>query len=896
MSNGVPFAELIATVELDTSKLDRSVAALDKKLDGIAQSLGRMEGKTKGAGKGLDDAAMSGNKFSGALGLLESKFAGSSAAAGQFSSLISGLGVGGGPFALAATGALAVGAAVFALGNHSADAAAEMHDLSLSTGVSVETLSAFRLVARQAGLSMEEFGSSIEKFDKLIGEAANGSDSAREKLMRFGIDPIQALNDQEGALAKVFKRINDLPEGIQRVTAAQEAFGRGGAKMVDVIQSAGGNFDEFMRKARAAGLVISGETAAAADDFKDKLDALSFRLEEVARRIGTPLIPRLHALADQLDRTLAGTTDDADLWGPVVAGAFDTAAQHADNYLKILKEISNLGPLSRLKDGANLAGSYLIAPGAGFANAAPKGQTATVADAAPTEDQRALLNQMTGLLAQANQLVQEKLIGSFTADAQKEIESLQSGLRTFGDSTKVGAVTEMFRKMRENAEKIPEVFRGGVLAELDSFKAKAISIARAWDEQESSLKRGREALHTAEQAADAYNKTIAAMNDATELESITKQFGFGANEAREQFKLMHGEYKALIDESTKEGQQYASNLLAVARRRDVDEQIKTVSEGINSALAEQVTHLGMVLSLAAQIERKFQGSKAPEVVQWEIERLKALGLAADIKKRHEDFQLTAPTLPGFENFKAPTKMPAIDPHVGDVVRPTWERIGDYVKDNSGELARDVTGIWQGSLNELYQNGVQGFLLSLGSGFLNIAEQIANDYITGIIGGALKRLGESMSKGGGGGILGTILGFLGIAAGAAAGGGANLPASHALPFTQLAPFATGGMVSGPGTSTSDSIRAALSDGEYVMNAQAVDRYGPAFMQSVNQGSYNPAAQGGAQDNSRTVQIGQVHFHYHGQQQQQARGGSQPSARQHANDLARFLLTSDVFRSM
>ena len=226
MSNGVPFAELVATVELDTSKLDRSVAALDKKLDSIAQSLGRMEGKTKGAGKGLDDAATSGNKFSGALGLLESKFAGSSAAAAQFSNLISGLGVGGGPFALAATGALAAGAAVFALAKHSADAAGEIHDLSISTGVSVETLSAFRLVARQAGLSMEEFGGSLEKFDKLIGEAANGSDQAREKLMRFGIDPINALNDQEGALAKVFERINALPEGIQRVTAAQDAFGR----------------------------------------------------------------------------------------------------------------------------------------------------------------------------------------------------------------------------------------------------------------------------------------------------------------------------------------------------------------------------------------------------------------------------------------------------------------------------------------------------------------------------------------------------------------------------------------------------------------------------------------------------------------------------------------------
>lgn len=46
------------------------------------------------------------------------------------------------------------------------------------------------------------------------------------------------------------------------------------------------------------------------------------------------------------------------------------------------------------------------------------------------------------------------------------------------------------------------------------------------------------------------------------------------------------------------------------------------------------------------------------------------------------------------------------------------------------------------------------------------------------------------------------------------------------------MAAGGYVTGPGTSTSDSIPARLSHGEYIMNAASVAKYGRHFMDSVN----------------------------------------------------------------
>jgi len=58
------------------------------------------------------------------------------------------------------------------------------------------------------------------------------------------------------------------------------------------------------------------------------------------------------------------------------------------------------------------------------------------------------------------------------------------------------------------------------------------------------------------------------------------------------------------------------------------------------------------------------------------------------------------------------------------------------------------------------------------------------------------------------------------------------------------FASGGLVSGPGTSTSDSIPARLSAGEFVMNAAAVKRVGVDFLQSLNGLSQGPRVSGNA----------------------------------------------------
>ena len=70
----------------------------------------------------------------------------------------------------------------------------------------------------------------------------------------------------------------------------------------------------------------------------------------------------------------------------------------------------------------------------------------------------------------------------------------------------------------------------------------------------------------------------------------------------------------------------------------------------------------------------------------------------------------------------------------------------------------------------------------------------------------------------------------------------------------AKFATGGFVRGAGSNVSDSIPARLSNGEFVMQAAAVQKFGAGFMSAINSGRIPSFATGGSVGTSRVVSGG------------------------------------------
>lgn len=75
-----------------------------------------------------------------------------------------------------------------------------------------------------------------------------------------------------------------------------------------------------------------------------------------------------------------------------------------------------------------------------------------------------------------------------------------------------------------------------------------------------------------------------------------------------------------------------------------------------------------------------------------------------------------------------------------------------------------------------------------------------------------------------------------------------------------PMATGGYIVGPGTSTSDSIPVRLSNGEYVIRANMVDKYGVPFFDALNKGVLPMMAGGGMVSRYPSVAAGMARGGY------------------------------------
>jgi len=81
-------------------------------------------------------------------------------------------------------------------------------------------------------------------------------------------------------------------------------------------------------------------------------------------------------------------------------------------------------------------------------------------------------------------------------------------------------------------------------------------------------------------------------------------------------------------------------------------------------------------------------------------------------------------------------------------------------------------------------------------------------------------------------------------------GGGTASADAAPSSDLPSYADGGKIRGPGTGTSDSILAWVSNGEYMVKADAVQHYGPELLRQINERRLPRFADGGSV-NTRSV---------------------------------------------
>ncbi len=183
----------------------------------------------------------------------------------------------------------------------SIDNADKVNELSTRLGISTEKLSAWGYAAKQSGSDLDSLGAAIPKLSKNIAGAADATSSAGRLFAALGVEVTDAngkLRDVEDVLPEISDRFKALTNDTEKQALATELFGKSGAGMIEFLELGADGMKALTDRAAELGITISGETAAGADAFNDKLSELKAVSEGLTAQVAAELLPNLIELVD----------------------------------------------------------------------------------------------------------------------------------------------------------------------------------------------------------------------------------------------------------------------------------------------------------------------------------------------------------------------------------------------------------------------------------------------------------------------------------------------------------------------------------------------------------------------------------------------------------------------
>ena len=768
-----------------------------------------------------------------------------------------------------------------------------LDEMSQRVGVSVETLSVWKPAAEQSGVSGESFEKGLRKLSTTMLEAATGSEDAARNFAAVGVE----FKNQDGTLRAtdqvlldLAERFKAMPDGAEKTALAVQLFGKAGADLIPFLNQGRDGINELAAEMQALGVQMSSETAAQAGNFNDALDKLHLATKSIGNQIIASLLPALNDMASGMVesakqggtlRTIldgvvlvlktlalgAATVGKAfvalgEAIGAGVAAAVEALKGNTDGAKAIIADLKgNL--IKRLDELASFRDS-LFDPKP-IEVRAPKIQADPELLQRLTKPKTAKAAQDT--TAAQTTLMKAQLDAEFTL-LKDGLTRQQTALDTALEDRLISARGYYAQKTAleqreidaEIARKQSELARSQQIAttgktENDRLRAKAEVAKVETDLITLNNRRADIEQANARKAAQAERELTDALAQAREeLAQITGT----ATDADRQAAIERGyrDLKArLLAENDAQGVSLVDRLIDVkaaqANLSALEAQWRQVTERMRNA--QEAIQTQQQAGLLTESQARTQIVALQQQSASEMERLlptmqqaaQAIGPDAVIRVQ------------AWGNELARTKL------VVDEMAPLWNRIGESF---GGALNGMITGAqtWRSAMSTLFQQVADAFLqqiviqpfqqwiamqarmLALKLGFIQ-QEQVA-DAAAGAATVAQKSaetttvVSMNAAKAGSGAAasqasipyVGPVLAIAAMVA---------MVAAVSALLGGIKKFATGGLVSGPGSATSDSIPARLSAGEYIVRAAAVRQVGVAFLDSINGLSVGPRFRGG-----------------------------------------------------
>lgn len=223
----------------------------------------------------------------------------------------------------------AQGIAFAALVRNSINSADQMGKVSQAVGISTEALSQLNYAAEMNGV--QNLDQNLSKLSKTAASAAKGVGEPADAFKALGVSVKNAdgsLKSSDRLLTDVADSFSKHADGAEKSAIAQAIFGESGAKMIPFLNQGRDGIAALREEADRFGLTITGDTAAAADQFNSNIDRIGAATRGAANQVAKGLLPVLTDLSDQFvefatdqdTARAASTAIDVTLRGLLVTG------------------------------------------------------------------------------------------------------------------------------------------------------------------------------------------------------------------------------------------------------------------------------------------------------------------------------------------------------------------------------------------------------------------------------------------------------------------------------------------------------------------------------------------------------------------------------------------------
>ena len=201
--------------------------------------------------------------------------------------------------ATAITGGLAVGGitaaavAVLPAIRSTLEYGESLDRLSQKTGIAVEKLGAYELLAKANQSSTEQIALAVQRLSQAMSSAADGTGKEANAFRALGIsvtDTAGNLRTADAVMMDIADRFREMEDGAGKNAIATNLFGVAARNLVPVLNGGRQELEFFQRAAERAGTTMSAETAKAASEWNKTMLVLKETLRGITVQVGTPFV------------------------------------------------------------------------------------------------------------------------------------------------------------------------------------------------------------------------------------------------------------------------------------------------------------------------------------------------------------------------------------------------------------------------------------------------------------------------------------------------------------------------------------------------------------------------------------------------------------------------------